>query len=107
MALIIQKKIQTKPIMIQTLNLWLKYVRQQNHNKNYDEKYNPENVHEYQLKHTNLVLWVNIYPWKVKKYGIRLDSKLIKKETNILHEEANIIELKRDLKQSITKRVIL
>ena len=83
MALILQKKIQTKPIMIQTLNLWLKYVRQQNHNKNYDEKYNPENVHEYQLKTHKLSFMSEHLSMKGKKYGIRLDSKLLKK-TNIL-----------------------
>ena len=44
---------------------------------------------------------------KGKKVWYKIKFKINKKETNILHEEANIIELKRDLKQSITKRVIL
>ena len=80
MALILQKKIQTKPIMIQTLNLWLKYVRQQNHNKNYDEKYNPENVHEYQLKTHKLSFMSKHLSMKGKTVWYKVRFKINKKK---------------------------
>ena len=65
--------------MIQTLNFWLKYVRQQNHNKNYDEKYNPENVHEYQLKTHKLIFMSKHLSMKGKKVWYKIRFKINKK----------------------------